>query len=88
MGRVLSGISDICGINFDIASGGYRCVFSENGLEAEGVKSLISFDSNAVAISFKKRALHIEGENLSVKSYSKGYISIKGRVSQIILKQV
>lgn len=88
MGTLLSGISDICGLNFDISSGGYRCVFCENRFEAEGVTALISFDSNSIALKFKKKALMIEGENLAIKSYSKGYISIKGSVSQIIIKQV
>ena len=87
MGTLL-GISDICGINFDISSGGYRCVFCENRLEAEGVTALVSFDSSCITVKFKKRAMMIEGKNLAIRSYSKGFISIKGSVSQIILKQV
>lgn len=85
MGTVLKGISDICGINFDIASGGYRCVFSGGGVTVEGVKSVLAFSSESVLLSLKSGKLEIKGSLLKVREYSRGYICISGSVGTLSL---
>jgi hypothetical protein len=81
MGTVLGGISQICGIEYDIASGGFRCAFTEKGAEIEGISSLSSFSSECVTVNLKRGKLEIKGENLSIGALSKGYIAICGTVS-------
>lgn len=85
MGTVLG---ELCGIDFDVFSGGYRCAFCQDGLDAEGVTSLISYDENLIEVKFKKAAMRIEGGNLTVSRFGKGFISVKGRVAQITLIRV
>lgn len=88
MGTVLSGISGLCGIDSGIFSGGYRCAFCQDGLEAEGVTSLVSYDENLIDVKFRKVAMRIEGQNLSISRFGKGILSVKGRVDQITLLRV
>ena len=85
MGTVLKGISDICGINFDIAAGGYKCVFTNCGAAVEGIKSIISFDKDSIILSLAKNRIKFTGRDFIIKEYSRGYICFTGTVSQIEL---
>lgn len=87
MGTVLKGIADISGIDYDIASGGYRCAFTPDGAEIEGVKGLVSFDGAVIVIRLKKCLIEIGGAAFKIKRYGRGYISLSGKVSQITVKQ-
>lgn len=87
MGTVLNGLSHICGIGYDIASGGFKCAFTEKGAEVEGIRSLTSFSPQLVAVSLKRGRLEIAGENLSILRLSRGYIAVSGTVSSISLSE-
>lgn len=83
MGIILKGLSGFCGINYDIASGGYRCMFSENALAVEGIKSVSSLNSQLVRLRLKNAEMEITGENLYIYELCKGYISICGRILSV-----
>lgn len=85
MGTVSRGISGLCGIGYDIASGGFRCAFTENGAEIEGISSLSSFTPECVTVNLKRGRLEVRGENLSISALGKGYIAILGSVSSTAL---
>ena len=85
MGTVLKGISDICGINFDIASGNYRCIFTEGRTDIEGIKSVASFSNDCLLLNLKNKKMEVRGNNLFISELSKGFIRISGTVSEIKL---
>lgn len=87
MGIILKGISNQCGINYDIASGGFKCVFSENEVVLEGIKSVFSFNEECIKIAIKRKSIEIKGKNLYIKELYKGFISIKGSIAAINLIQ-
>lgn len=80
MGIFLKGMSQFCGINYDIASGGYRCVFSDNAIAVEGIKSVSSFSGDCVLLRLKNCVMEIKGENMYIYELCKGYISICGKI--------
>jgi hypothetical protein len=86
MGIVLKGLSQFCGINYDIASGGYRCVFSEDSVALEGVKSVSYFCKDSLLLNLKKCRMEIKGEDLYIRELYKGYISICGKIISVNLK--
>ena len=85
MGIILKGISDICGIDYDIASGGYRCVFSDGNIIVEGIKSVMSFNNERILLNLKNKKLEIKGTNLYINELYKGFISVCGTINSINL---
>lgn len=83
----MKGISQICGIGYDIASGGFKCAFTESGLEVEGISSLSSFNQECVVVNLRRGRLEVRGEKLSIMALAKGYIAVCGSVSSISLSR-
>lgn len=88
MGTVLKGISDICGINFDIAAGGFKCIFTNCGGAVEGIKSIITFSKESIILSLARSKIEITGSEFMIKEYSKGYICFTGTISQITAAEI
>ncbi len=85
MGIILKGLSQFCGINYDIASGGYRCVFSENAVAVEGIKSVSAFSKESVLLLLKKGRMEIKGADLYIYELCGGYISVCGKILSVSL---
>lgn len=83
MGIVSKGISDLCGINYDIASGGFKFALTEGFAAVEGIKTVISFCGESVLLSLGKKKLEIKGSGIFIKELCKGYILISGTVTSV-----
>ena len=62
----------------------YRAlIFGDNAVYLEGVKKIISYDSNEINLSLKKGGVKITGEGLYVKKYCMGDVCLCGKITAI-----
>ena len=68
---------------------GFRfTVVGKSGGYVQNVKKIVDVKKEAVTVSFDKGIIVFSGEDLFVRSFSGGDLSIKGRITRVEVKDV